>query len=211
MVIRVGVIDRRTLVRESVGRLLAREPDLQIVGCWASVEAAVGALSARPADVVIVAYDPAVDRGGPFLRETQPLAAQTHVLVSAEHPVDERDVAALIRIGVIGVIDGQAPVVDLCERIRRAYAGREQFDPAYLRAIIATIADRPRTIGFTERERQVLRCVGDGLTNRAIAARLRVSEGSVKAVLQQLFAKVGVRRRSQLVGKALAAVDLDRS
>jgi len=56
-----------------------------------------------------------------------------------------------------------------------------------------------RTGAFTEREQQVLSCVFEGLANKEIAARIGVSESSIKATLQQLFSKTGVRTRSQLV------------
>jgi len=63
----------------------------------------------------------------------------------------------------------------------------------------AGIPEDNRTRPFTEREQQVLPCVFDGFANKEIAARIGVSESSVKATLQRLFSKTGVRTRSQLV------------
>jgi two-component system, NarL family, nitrate/nitrite response regulator NarL len=69
---------------------------------------------------------------------------------------------------------------------------------AALRTEVGTPRDS-RTRSFTEREQQVLSCVFEGLANKEIAVRIGVSESSVKATLQQLFSKTGVRTRSQLV------------
>jgi len=74
----------------------------------------------------------------------------------------------------------------------------EQLQTA-LRTQSAPAPQGGRTPRFTERERQVLSFVFEGLANKEIAARIEVSEGSVKSTLQQLFSKTGVRTRSQLV------------
>ncbi|MGC2731135.1 MAG: LuxR C-terminal-related transcriptional regulator, partial [Candidatus Sulfotelmatobacter sp.] len=90
----------------------------------------------------------------------------------------------------------------LAQAIRDVMAGKvwldqEQLQTA-LRTEVASSQDN-RTRAFTAREQQVLSCVFEGLANKEIAARIGVSESSVKATLQQLFSKTGVRTRSQLV------------
>lgn len=86
-------------------------------------------------------------------------------------------------------------------------AGKVWFDQQYLKGVLEKTAHDqarvPRTNIFTGRERQVLSFVFQGLANKQIADRLRISESSVKAALQQLFDKTGVRTRSQLVRVAL--------
>ena len=81
-------------------------------------------------------------------------------------------------------------------------AGKVWLDQEQLQSALRTEVGAPqdnRTRPFTEREQQVLSCVFEGLANKEIAARIGVSESSVKATLQQLFSKTGVRTRSQLV------------
>jgi two-component system nitrate/nitrite response regulator NarL len=81
-------------------------------------------------------------------------------------------------------------------------AGKVWLDQEQLQAALRTevaIPEENRTRPFTEREQQVLSCVFEGLANKEVAARIGVSESSVKATLQQLFSKTGVRTRSQLV------------
>ena len=95
----------------------------------------------------------------------------------------------------------------LSEAIRKVIAGEVWLDPAVTRSIIAAAtgnAAAPRRGGgLTQREQAVLKGVFEGLTNKEIGGRLSISESSVKAVLQQLFEKTGVRTRSQLVRIAL--------
>jgi DNA-binding NarL/FixJ family response regulator len=81
-------------------------------------------------------------------------------------------------------------------------AGKVWMDQEQLQTALSSEVAVPGETGsrrFTEREQQVLSCVFEGLANKEIAARIGVSESSVKATLQQLFSKTGVRTRSQLV------------
>jgi DNA-binding NarL/FixJ family response regulator len=93
----------------------------------------------------------------------------------------------------------------LVDAIRDVLAGKVWFEQDYLHKIVgrASTDGLPRTRKLTEREEQVLRGVFEGMANKQIADRLQVSESSVKATLQQLFQKTGVRTRSQLVRIAL--------
>jgi DNA-binding NarL/FixJ family response regulator len=79
----------------------------------------------------------------------------------------------------------------------KVWLDQEQLHTA-LRTEVGTAQDN-QARPFTEREQQVLSCVFEGFANKEIAARIGVSESSVKATLQQLFSKTGVRTRSQLV------------
>jgi DNA-binding NarL/FixJ family response regulator len=93
------------------------------------------------------------------------------------------------------------------DAIRKLVAGEAWLDPRAMRSLIAGAtgkSEEQRTSqSLTQRERSVLEGVFEGLTNKEIAVQLHVSEGSVKAVLQQLFDKTGVRTRAQLVRIAL--------
>jgi two-component system nitrate/nitrite response regulator NarL len=90
----------------------------------------------------------------------------------------------------------------LVQAIRDVMAGKVWLNQEQLQTALSHEAGTPqdnRTQPFTEREHQVLAGVFEGLANKEIAARIGVSESSVKATLQQLFSKTGVRTRSQLV------------
>jgi two-component system nitrate/nitrite response regulator NarL len=116
--------------------------------------------------------------------------------------VDQRAVTELIRSGISGVFLKRDSAALLAQGIRDVMAGKVWLDQEQLQTALRTEVATPqenRTKTFTEREQQVLSCVFEGLANKEIAARIGVSESSVKATLQQLFSKTGVRTRSQLV------------
>ena len=116
--------------------------------------------------------------------------------------VDQRAAAELIRSGISGVFLKHDSAALLAQGIRDVIAGKVWLDQEQLQTALRAEVTTPQdsqTKPFTEREQQVLSCVFEGLANKEIAARIGVSESSVKATLQQLFSKTGVRTRSQLV------------
>jgi two-component system nitrate/nitrite response regulator NarL len=116
--------------------------------------------------------------------------------------VDQGVATELIRSGISGVFLKRDSAALLAQGIRDVMAGKVWLDQEQLQTALRTEIPTPqenRTKPFTERDQQVLSCVFEGLANKEIAARIGVSESSVKATLQQLFSKTGVRTRSQLV------------
>jgi two-component system nitrate/nitrite response regulator NarL len=203
--IRILVVDDHTLFRESVARLLAAEPDFEIVGHCASAGQALTMVSKTPVDVVLLDYDLGNGKGTDFLFEAKPLGFTGRVLVVTAG-VTELEAAEMIRHGIAGILQKHCSPAALAQSIRDVSGGKEYFEPGYLRSVLlgltAPQAEYQRK-KLTERERQVLQYVFEGLANKEIADRLQVSESAVKATLQQLFSKTGVRTRSQLVRTAL--------
>jgi len=112
----------------------------------------------------------------------------------------------LIRKGISGVLLKHGSPASLIQGIRETVKGKVQFAQELLRRALereeAAHSHKHRS-RLTEREKQVLSVVFEGLANKQIADRLQISETAVKASLQQLFTKTGVRTRSQLVRVAL--------
>ena len=120
--------------------------------------------------------------------------------------IEEADSQQLIRAGIAGIFMKHSSAAMLAEGIRHVMAGKVWFDQeVLLSAVAADTKPRlsPAAERLTQREKQVLSSVFEGLSNKEIAGRLGVSETSVKATLQQLFSKTGVRTRTQLVRIAL--------
>ncbi len=203
--IRILVVDDHTLFRESVARLLAAEPDFEIAGHCATAEEALERVSKVPVDVVLLDYDLGNGKGTDFLADAQSLGFSGRVLVVTAG-VTELEAAGMIRQGIAGILWKHCSPAALAQSIRDVSSGKEYFEPGYLRSVLVGVTSpqpeyqRKR---LTDRERQVLRYVFEGLANKEIADRLQVSESAVKATLQQLFSKTGVRTRSQLVRTAL--------
>ena len=109
-------------------------------------------------------------------------------------------------LGVSGIFPKHSLPTVLIQAIRKVMARETWLDENAIQALVRE-SKHPqgarKTKGFTERESQVLRAVFEGLSNKEIGAHLGISESSVKAALQQLFQKTGVRTRSQLVRIAL--------
>jgi two-component system, NarL family, nitrate/nitrite response regulator NarL len=204
--IRLLLIDDHTLFRESVARLLQSEPGFEVVAhCGSGTEAIQIIESSKEIDVVLLDLDLGEERGADFLDRLRNARFDGKVLlVTAE--VNDAELSSLIRKGISGVFLKHGSPSLLIEGIRetmegKALFGQDQLRRAFERAEVLS-ADHRRS-KLTERERHVLAFVFEGLANKQIADRLRISETAVKASLQQLFAKTGVRTRSQLVRVAL--------
>ncbi|MGO4885037.1 MAG: response regulator transcription factor [Bryobacteraceae bacterium] len=205
--IRILVIDDHTLFRESVARLLAAEPGFEIAGHCASVSDALRLIGTTPVDVVLLDYDLGDGKGTEFLAKAEGAGFMGRVLVVTAG-VSEMEAAQMIRQGIAGILRKHCSPAALAQSIRDVSGGKDYFEPGYLQSVMAGIAAPAAAPDFqrkklTDRERQVLQHVFEGLANKEIADRLQVSESSVKATLQQLFSKTGVRTRSQLVRTAL--------
>ena len=203
--IRILVVDDHTLFRESVARLLAAEPDFEIAGNCASAGEALRMVGQKPVDVVLLDYDLGDGKGTEFLAKA-PAAGFTGRVLLVTAGVNEFEAAQMIRQGIAGILRKHCSPDTLVESIRDVSSGKDFFEPGYLQSIMTGMspaAPESARKKLTDRERQVLHYVFEGLANKEIADRLQVSESSVKATLQQLFSKTGVRTRSQLVRTAL--------
>ena len=204
--IRVLLIDDHALFRESVARLLQSEPGFEVVAdCGSSTEALRIIKSSKEIEIVLLDLDLGRERGTDFLDHLRNAHFRGKVLlVTAD--VSDTEVPTLIRKGISGVFMKHGSPALLIQGIRETMEGKALFGQDQLRRALET-AEIPgpdqRRSKLTERERQVLSFVFEGLANKQISDRLQISETAVKASLQQLFAKTGVRTRSQLVRVAL--------
>jgi two-component system nitrate/nitrite response regulator NarL len=115
--------------------------------------------------------------------------------------------------GISGIILKHSDPYQLVEAIRRVAAGETWWDTGVLHSLGAA-SDKSsmpveRVKSLTDRQREVLRSILDGLTNKEIASRMQASETSIKASIQELFLKAGVRTRSQLVRIAIERFSSD--
>jgi two-component system, NarL family, nitrate/nitrite response regulator NarL len=157
-------------------------------------------------DVVLLDYDLGEEEGTHFLEQASGWGFTGRILLVTAGMNDTVMFRAL-QSGSSGIFLKHSPPGHLVEAIRKVYAGEMWLDPGVARSIIAAATSsntaKHSSQELTGREQAVLKGVFEGLTNKEIGARLSLSESSVKAVLQQLFDKTGVRTRSQLVRIAL--------
>ena len=220
MSIRVVLADDQALLRKGFRMILEAEDDMEIVG-----EAPDGADAVRLVDLYrpdIVLMDvrmPVLDG----IEATRAIAASdagqdTRVLILTTFDLDEYAFSAL-RAGASGFLLKDVPPAELVAAIRTVARGDAVVSPRITRRLLeeyaatlpdlaadadgvgggAGAAEDPALASLTEREREVLLAVADGLSNAEIAERLYVSEATVKSHVGRLLAKLGLRDRVQAV------------
>jgi len=194
--IRVLLIDDHALFRESVARALGADPQLAVEHC-ASIAAAMPLVAQRPFDLVLLDHDLGGERASQFLPAARQAGFAGHVLVVTAW-VSSTEARRLLQQGVAGIFLKHAPLEELHSAIRAVMAGGSWIDKS-LAGEEEKLGAESNLPQFNERQRKVLRFVLEGLSNKEIAWRLQISESYVKAILQSLFQKTGVRTRGQLV------------
>ena len=199
---RILLVDDHALLREGAARLLDAEGDLTVVGRCGSVEEALEILGSTEVDLVLLDVDLGRERGFQFFKPARDNGFGGRVLIVAA-VLSVFEVRRLVQAGAAGVFLKQSPPNLLVDAIRAVMAGQLYIDPALQDYFRSDDAPGNSPEALTSREQAVLGAVVEGLANKEIAARVHISEALVKATLQQLFDKNGVRTRSQLVRIAL--------
>src|SRR5579864_4452143 len=180
--ISILIVDDHALFRESVARLLAAEPDFEVAAHCGSVDEALQTLRQTHIDIVLLDVQLGEQDGTQFLRLAKQQGFDGRVLVVTAG-IEESKVAELIHTGISGIFTKHNSADSLAQGIRDVMAGKVWFDQKLLQnAITGNLGARAQG-RFTQRERQVLSLVFEGLANKQIAERIGVSESSVKATL----------------------------
>ena len=195
--IRTLLVDDHALFRESVARSLAAEPGMEIEHCG-SIRDALALMAQREFDVVLLDHDLGSERASAFLPAARQAGFAGKVLIVTAW-VSETEARRLLRQGVSGIFRKEAALEELTASIRTIAAGGAFIGPSPAQAAASAAEESSSQPLFNERQRKVLRFVLEGLSNKEIAWRLQISESYVKAILQNLFQKTGVRTRGQLV------------
>ena len=207
MTIRVVVADDQELVRAGFAAVLRTQPDLEVVGEAADGREAVDEVRRHRPDVVLMDVRmPRVD-GIAATREIcgDPRSA-TRVLVLTTFDLDEYVLAAL-RAGASGFLLKDAPRQTLYAAVRTVAEGDALLSPSITRRLIEKhlrIEEPPpalvrRLAALTDREREVLTLLAQGLTNAEIAGSLHLGEPTVRTHVGRIYTKAGVRDRAQAV------------
>lgn len=204
--VRLFVVDDHVLFREGLLRLLSADARFEVVGSASTTADTLRGLPADGVDVLIVDYDLGDSTALALVRELRARQYPARILlVTAGLP--DGDALELVRLGVAGIVHKHHTPDALQRSIVEVATGAVHIEQRYLQSLIASASERPARHRYTARERDVVRLLLEGLSNKEIGAELSVSESAVKATLQQLFAKTGVRTRSQLVRIALEQRD----
>jgi len=206
------MVDDHGLFRESVGRLLAEAGEISVVGQCATVAEAITELSRSDADVILLDYDLGDESGLNLLAELRRRDSNARVLMVTAGLHDEV-VLRVMEMGASGIFLKHGSPERLIQAIQRVASGEVWLDDPALRSLLGEKRNRSehldRSRPLTARQSEVLRGILDGLANKEIAWKLNTSETAVKAAVQELFHKAGVRTRSQLVRIAIELHSFD--
>lgn len=211
--IRVLIADDQPLIRAGLRGILELERDLEVVGEAATGHQAVQQVQDRAVDVVLMDIRMPEMDGIEATAEicANPALADVSVLVLTTFETDEHVMAAL-RAGASGFLGKSAQPEAVVDAIRLVARGEALLSPAATRSLIERVLSEPYAGqaqdherlqvvvgGLTEREREILVLVSEGLSNEDIADRLTISRHTVKTHVNRAMTKVAAHDRAQLV------------
>jgi DNA-binding NarL/FixJ family response regulator len=195
-VIRVLVVDDHTIVRDGLVQLLASDPGIDVVGSAGDGQAAVRLAAETDPDVVLMDLSMPGMGGIEATRLIGEGGSSAQVLVLTSFLDRDRVVEAL-EAGAIGYLLKDAEPAELIRAIHAAARGESPLDPRAARTMLSAQRTAGPLEALTDREREVLSLVADGLPNKQIGRRLGISEKTVKAHLTSAFRTIGVDDRVQ--------------
>jgi DNA-binding NarL/FixJ family response regulator len=193
---RVLIADDHRLMREGTAALLRLDERIEVVGLAADGEEALSLAERRSPDVALI------DLGMPrlngietcaILRERFP-EMEVVILTASER---EEDLYAALRLGAAGYLLKDMPPRELIEAVLEAGRGEPNIAPSMASRILDEMRDEDPLAALTEREREVLSLLADGLRNREIAERLVISEATVKTHVRHVLEKLRARNRAE--------------
>lgn len=206
--IQVILADDHALLRQGTAELLNREPDIRVVGEAENGQQAVDLARKLRPDVVVMDVRMPILSGieaTKMIRESLP---QMHVLVLTAHE-DDQYVFSLLQAGARGYLLKSSPVSELVRAIRGICRGESPLDPKIARKLVTRLSRSPHLgpdeadgaliESLTPRELEVLKLLAQGMSNRAIAEALVISERTVQTHLSSVFDKLGVASRVEAV------------
>jgi DNA-binding NarL/FixJ family response regulator len=201
--IRIVVVDDHPIVLQGLRLLFERQPDFLVLACCVDAESAVEAVGAHRPDVVILDLRMPGASGLDALRAilSRKIACRSVLLTAA---ITHDEVLEAMKLGVRGLVLKESPPETLLTCVRQVYQGKEWLDPDTLTRTFRTVLDRDAALReaaetLTAREIEVVRMIGQGLRNRLIADRLSISERTVKVHLHNVYEKLGLDGRLELV------------
>ena len=203
MTIKVLLVDDHAVVRSGLSKFLMVNEDMELVGEAGDGTEAVRMVSLRKPDVVLMdLMMPGVD-GITATREIHQKFPQVKVIALTSFS-EQNLVQGALQAGASGYLQKNITAVELANAVRMAHVGRMTLSSEAAQVLVNS-AVQPQIAGnaITERERDVLRCMVDGLNNNEIAEKLIVSLGTIKFHISNIFRKLGVDSRVEAVKLAI--------
>jgi DNA-binding NarL/FixJ family response regulator len=197
---RVFLLDDHEIVRRGLRDLLEQEEDITVVGEAGSATEALARIPAIGPDVAVLDARLPDGSGIDVCRSIRATHPEIAVIILTSYDDDDALFAAIMA-GAAGYVLKQVRGHDLVEAVRRVATGQSLLDPVVTQRVLARIREGGPQAGpldrLTAQESRLLELIGEGLTNREIAAEMFLAEKTVKNYVSQLLAKLGLQRRTQ--------------
>ena len=202
MPIRIVVVDDHPIVLHGLRQLLERQEDFTVVAACSDGRAAIDAVEQHQPDVLILDLRMPNQSGLDVLRALEGRHERCRrVLLTAA--IRDQEVTEAVKLGVMGLVLKESSPEVLLECVRSVHEGKQCIErdtlTRALRSAIARDSAEKSPDTLTPREVEIVRMVSQGLRNKAIAERLSISEGTVKVHLHNIYEKMGVDGRLELV------------
>ncbi|MCW2940843.1 MAG: DNA-binding response regulator [Actinomycetia bacterium] len=198
--IRVFLLDDHEVVRRGVAAMLEAEGDIEVVGEAGSAEQAIARIPAANPHVAVLDVRLPDGDGVSVCREIRSRMPQVACLMLTSFS-DEEALFDAVMAGASGYVLKQIHGSDLVGAVRTVAAGQSLLDPRSTGQMLARLRDRAARkdplAALSAQEKQILDLIGEGLTNRQIGERMFLAEKTVKNYVSNLFAKLGMSRRTQ--------------
>jgi DNA-binding NarL/FixJ family response regulator len=195
-VIRVVLADDHGVLRDGLGRLISALDDVELVGVAADGGEAVEQCRLKTPDVVLMDLDMPVLDGIEATRRVLEENPGTAVVALTAFS-DRARITGALEAGACGYLLKDVDAERVADAIRAAARGESPLDPRAARTILEARAAADPLAGLSQREREVLALLVEGLPNKLIARRLEISEKTVKSHLTRIFRELGVTDRTQ--------------
>jgi two-component system, NarL family, response regulator DevR len=198
--IRVFLLDDHEIVRRGIADLLEIETDIEIVGEAGTAAEAMRRIPVTAPNVAVLDARLPDGSGIDVCRDIRSSYPDVRCLILTSY--DDNDaIFAAVMAGAAGYLLKEIRGTSLVDAIRQVAAGRSLLDPTVTERLLVRLREGetqdPRLASLTDREREVLGLIADGLTNRQIGERLFLAEKTVKNYVSGLLAKLGMQRRTQ--------------
>ncbi len=204
MATRVFLLDDHEVVRRGLRELLESEDDMEVVGEAGTAEEALGRIPATSPHVAVLDMRLPDGDGIEVCREVRSRHPEIACIMLTSFSDDDAVYAAILA-GAAGYLLKQVRGNDLVDAIRRVAAGESLLDPAVTTRVLERLRhkdDDDPLAALTDQERKILEHIAEGLTNRQIGERMFLAEKTVKNYVSNMFAKLGMSRRTEAAAYA---------
>lgn len=206
--IKILIADDQEIVCEGLKKILQSDPEIKVIGIANNGQQALDLVHHQTPDLVLMDLQMPIMNGVQAIRQLRKTHPDLPVIVLTTY-MDDKWLFDAIRAGATGYLLKDSPRQELIDAIKGTLSGNVYLDPSVARKVLDSVAASPEPIesdedfDLSERERDILQLLVEGLSNAEIAHRLYLSEGTVRNYLSSLFVKLDVSDRTQAVVVAL--------